>query len=269
VRRLFADARPDLVVHLAGLIGGVLANQERPADFIYQNLQITTTVMHEAWRAGVAKFLTLVSGCSYPAAAPSPLREETLWDGYPHPGDAPYALAKRMAVAQAQAYRRQHGFPAILLLAGNLYGPHDNFSLRESHVVAATLRKVHEAKLRGDAEIVAWGSGRPRRDFVYVGDACQAMLRALETYDGDELVNVSSGVPTSIAELVESVVEVVGFDGRVVWDASKPDGQAERVYSTDRLRQQLGFECRTSLREGLAATYAWFDPNYDRGAIRL
>ena len=269
VRRMFEDTRPQVVVHLAGLVGGVLANQERPADFLYQNLLMTTLVTHEAQRAGVEKFLTLTSGCTYPASAASPLREDTMWDGYPHGGDAPYALAKRMAVAQAQAYRRQHGFRAIVLLPGNLYGPHDNFELHGSHVAAALLRKVHEAKLRGDAEIVAWGSGRPRRDFVYVGDACQAIAEALATYDAPEVVNVSSGIPTSIAELVEAVVDIVGFRGRVVWDASKPDGQLERVYSTERLHDRLGFRCETSLRAGLAATYDWFATNYDAGTIRL
>ena len=269
VRQMMADVAPDAVVHLAGLVGGVLANEQRPADFYYQNLAMTTHVMHEAWRSGAGKFLTLIGGCSYPAGSPSPLSEDDLWAGYPYPGDAPYALAKRVAVVQAQAYRRQHGFNAVVLLPGNLYGPHDNFELGGSHVVPALVRKVHEAKIGRAPNVVAWGTGRPRRDFVYVGDACRAIAHALAAYDADDVVNISSGVATSIRELVDTVVEVVGYDGAVVWDSAKPDGTFEKVFSTARMREVLGVDCPTSLKDGTRLTYEWFAPRYSQGAVRL
>src|SRR5512139_3889292 len=172
VRRLLAQVRPDVVLHLAGLVGGILANMRFPADYLYQNLLMGTLVLQESWKAGVQKYVTLIGGCSYPATAPSPIAEKNLWDGYPQPESAPYALAKRMAVVAAEAYRRQHGFDAIVLAPGNLYGPHDNFDLEASHVIPALIRKFWEARRDGQPEVTAWGTGRPLRDFVYVEDAC-------------------------------------------------------------------------------------------------
>ena len=258
VRRLLADTRPDLVFQVAGLVGGILVNKRAPATYCHQNLLMGAFMLHESWRAGVAKYVTLIGGCSYPGTAPSPIAETELWNGYPQGESAAYSLAKRMAVVEAQAYRKEHGFNAIVLLPGNVYGPHDNFDLEASHVIPALIRKFWDAQREGRPEVVAWGSGRPVRDFVYVKDACQGIVRAAEVYDGAETINISSGVGTSIKELVETVAEMVGYEGRVVWDASKPDGQMDKRFDVTRMKEWLGFECRTSLRDGLGETIAWF-----------
>jgi GDP-L-fucose synthase len=184
--------------------------------------------------------------------------ETDLWNGYPQPESAAYSLAKRMAVVEAQAYRQEHGFNAIVLVPGNVYGPHDNFDLQASHVIPALIRKFFEARDEGRAEVTAWGTGTPIRDFVYARDACEAIVRAAERYDGPEIINLSSGVGTSIRELVDTVAEIVGYEGRIVWDASKPDGQMDKRFDVRRMKDWLGYECRTSLREGLAETIAWF-----------
>lgn len=269
VRRLLTETRPDFVFHLAALSGGILANRDYPADFCYQNLLMNTMVAHEAWRARAGKFVTLIGGCSYPAHAQNPIREADLWNGYPQEESAPYSLAKRMSVVMADAYRRQHGFDAVVLVPGNLYGPHDNFDLQHAHVIPATIRKFFEAKKRGDADIVAWGTGAPVRDFIYVRDACEAILLAAERYSGADIVNLSSGVPTTIRELVETVAELTGFEGKVRWDSSKPDGQMLKGFDVTRMREQLGYQCPTSLREGLANTIAWFEQHYDRARLAV
>lgn len=262
VRRLLADARPHVVLHLAGLVGGILANKNFPADYCYQNLLMGTHVLHESWAAGVEKYVTLIGGCSYPATAPSPIREEELWNGYPQPESAPYSLAKRMAVVQSNAYRQQYGFNAVVLVPGNLYGPHDNFDLENSHVIPALIRKFHEARLANQEEVVAWGSGKPVRDFIYIQDACEAILTGAEKYDGADIINISSGVETTIRELVETVAELAGYEGRIRWDTSKPDGQMLKGFDVTRMRDWLGFNCHTSLREGLRQTMIWFDEHY-------
>ena len=269
VRRLFAETKPEVVFHLAGLVGGIGANRDRPAEFNYQNLMIGTMALHEAWRAGVKKFITLMGGCSYPAKAPSPIRETELFNGYPQMESAPYSLAKAMSAVQAQAYRQQYGFNAIVLVPGNLYGPHDNFDLNNSHVIPALIRKYTEARTSGAREVVAWGSGRPVRDFVYVKDACEAILLAAENYDGADLINISSGHPVTIRELTETIADLVGFEGRVVWDTSKPDGQMEKGFDVTRMKQSLGFECSTSLREGLRQTIAWFSANLQTARLQV
>jgi GDP-L-fucose synthase len=262
VRRLMAEARPHIVIHLAGLVGGILANRERPAEFCYENLLMGTVVLHESWRAGAAKYVTLIGGCSYPATAANPIAEEALWDGYPQPESAPYALAKRMSVVQAEAYRREHGFDAIALVPGNVYGPHDNFDLGNSHVIPALIRRFHEAKAEGAREVVVWGTGAPVRDFVYVADVCEAIRVATGIYSGSETINISSGVPTTIKELVELVARTTGYEGSVRWDPSKPNGQMLKAFKVTRMQDQLRYQCRTSLGEGLAKTAAWFEANY-------
>jgi GDP-L-fucose synthase len=267
VRRLFADTRPDLVFHLAGLIGGILANKERPADFCYLNLLMGTMMIHEAWRAGVRKYITLMGGCSYPAQAPSPIAETALWNGYPQEESAPYSLAKAMGAVLADSYRRQHDFNAVVLVPGNLYGPHDNFDLRNSHVIPALIRKYHEARQSGQDEVVAWGTGRPVRDFIYVEDACGAILRAAEVYDSSEIINLSSGVPTTVKELVETIAELTGFRGRVRWDRTKPDGQMQKGFDVMRMHERLEYHCPTSLREGLSKTIAWFETHVDSARL--
>jgi GDP-L-fucose synthase len=261
VRRLLAETRPHIVFHFAGLVGGILANKERPADYCHDNLLMGDLMLHESWRAGVAKYVTVIGGCSYPAAAASPIPETALWDGYPQPESAAYSLAKRMAVVLANAYRQQHGFNATVLVPGNVYGPHDNFDLRASHVIPALIRKFWEATTEGRPEVTAWGSGRPVRDFVYVRDACEAIVRAALTYDRGDIINISSGVPTTIRDLVETVAEMVGYRGRVTWDSTKPDGQMVKVFDVTRMREWLGFECPTDLRRGLQETIAWFREN--------
>jgi GDP-L-fucose synthase len=258
VRRMFQDHRPDVVLHLAGLIGGIGANRERPADFCYQNLLMGTLMLHESWRAGAKKYLTLIGGCSYPAHAPSPIKETELFNGMPQPESAPYSLSKAMSVIQAQSYRRQHGFDAVVLVPGNLYGPHDNFDLNNSHVIPALIRKFLEAKAAGQPQVVAWGSGRPTRDFVYVADVCEILIHAAANYSGSDIINLSSGNVVTIKELTETVAKLTGYQGRVVWDTSKPDGQLYKGFDVSRMKQILGKECRTTLREGLQKTIEWY-----------
>jgi GDP-L-fucose synthase len=267
VRRMLERFKPEVVLHLAGLVGGIGANRERPADFNYENLIMGTMMLHECWRAGVKKYVTLLGGCSYPAAAPNPIKETTLFQGYPQAESAPYSLAKAIGVVQASAYRAQHGFNAISLVPGNLYGPFDNFDLRSSHVIPALIRKFLVAKETGAPEVVAWGSGKPVRDFVYVTDACEAILLAAENYDGADIVNISSGAGVTIKELTGTIAELAGYRGRVVWDTTKPDGQMLKEFDVTRMRQLLGYECRTSLRDGLRRTIDWLLAN--RGAIRM
>jgi len=269
VRALFSDVRPDVVIHLAGLVGGILANKQRPAEFFYDNIMMGTMVLHEAWVYGVSKYLTCIGGCSYPATAPSPIQENSLWNGYPQQESAAYALAKAMSVEQAQAYRRQHGFNAVVLVPGNVYGPHDNFDLNNSHVIPALIRKYYEAKLEGKSEVVIWGSGRPIRDFVYVEDVAAAIVRALEHYDSDDIVNISSGTGTSIRELAAMISELLGYKGSVVWDWTKPDGQLDKTFDVTRMKTLFGFECTTSLRDGLNRTIQWFAKHYGTNEIRL
>jgi len=258
VRRLFQDHRPDVVIHLAGLIGGIGANRARPADFCYENLLMGAVMLHESWRAGVRKYITLIGGCSYPAHAPSPIKETELFNGMPQTESAPYSLAKAMSVIQAQSYRRQHGFDAIVLVPGNLYGPHDNFDLNNSHVIPALIRKFLEAKAAGQPEVVAWGSGRPTRDFVYITDVCEIILHAAAHYSGDDIINLSSGRVVTIKELTETIAELTGYPGKVIWDTSKPDGQLYKGFDVSRMKATLGCECRTSLRDGLRKTIEWF-----------
>jgi len=268
VRRLLTLARPDVVIHLAGLVGGILANDRLPADFYYQNLIMGTLMLEEAWRAGARKYVTLIGGCSYPATAPSPIAEDRLWDGYPQRESAPYSLAKRMAAVGAEAYRRQHGFDAIVLVPGNLYGPHDNFDLESSHVIPALIRKFWEARRDGVQEVTAWGTGRPLRDFVYVEDACRGVLRATESYSSPEIVNISSGTRVAIRDLVETIAGLVGYEGRIVWDAGKPDGQLDKGFDVTRMKAWLRHECETPLVEGLRKTLGWFEANYAHARLK-
>lgn len=262
VRKMFADHRPEVVFHLAGLVGGILANKNFPADYNYQNLMMGTMMLHEARQAGVEKYITLMGGCSYPAHAQNPIKETALWNGYPQGESAPYSLAKAMSAVQAQAYRQQFGFNAIVLVPGNLYGPHDNFDLQNSHVIPALIRKYHEVSQTGQTEITAWGSGRPIRDFIYVEDACEAIVKAAEIYDAGEIINISSGVQTTIKELVETIAAIVGFTGTITWDTTKPDGQMLKGFDVTRMREWLKFECKIALSEGIKKTFAWYAANH-------
>jgi GDP-L-fucose synthase len=267
VRRMLGDHKTDLVFHLAARAGGALANREHPAEFCYANLMMGTTMIEESRRAGVRKFVTLIGACSYPEFAPSPIRETELFNAPPHQESAPYSLAKAMSAVLARSYRRQHGFNAIVLVPGNIYGPHDNFDLNNSHVIPALIRKFIDARDAGEPNVVAWGSGRPTRDFVYVEDVCRAIVIAMQNYDDGDLINLSSGRTITIRELTETVAGLVGFRGKVTWDSSKPEGQLHKVVDVTRMKELLGCECSTPLREGLRKTIEWFMAN--RSEARL
>jgi GDP-L-fucose synthase len=266
VCRMFADLRPEVVFHLAAYVGGILANRDKPADFCYRNLVIGTHVLHEAHASGVKKYITLMGGCSYPATAPSPISEDQLWCGYPQPESAPYSLAKAMSHELAKAYRRQYGFDAIVLVPGNIYGPHDNFDLQGSHVIPALIRKFVEAREAGDAVVTAWGTGTPKRDFIYISDVCTAIVKAAQIYSGSDLINISSGNRVTIRELVEAVAELTSYQGEVVWDSTKPDGQMDKGFDVRRMRKILDFTPMVTLRDGLQKTTDWFLGN--RGNLR-
>ncbi len=268
VRRMFAEHRPDWVVALAGYVGGIGANLAYPADFFYRNLVIQTLTIHEAWKAGAKKLLTVMGGCSYPATASSPISEDQMWEGLPAFESTPYSVAKKMALIQSEAYRRQYGFNSIVLIPGNVYGEWDNFEVENSHVVPATIRKFFEAARDGSPEVEMWGSGKPTRDFVYAGDIAELFPYFLEKYDTSETINLSTSRSTSIRELAETVKELTGYRGRIAWNTSKPDGKIFKIFDNRRLKE-LGLDCPTPLRKGLERTVRWFAENYDRGTVRL
>jgi GDP-L-fucose synthase len=258
VRRLLTDARPDLVIHLAAKVGGIGVNRSHPADFFYDNLMMGTQLMHESWRAGVEKFVAIGTVCAYPKHTPVPFREDELWNGYPEETNAPYGLAKKMLLVQAQAYRQQYAFNAIYLLPVNLYGPGDNFDPASSHVIPALIRKIVEAKESGHHVVEVWGTGRATREFLYVEDAADGIVLAAERYDGAEPVNLGSGMEISIRELAELIARTVGYDGRLVFDATKPDGQPRRSLDTRRAEDWFGFRAATPFEEGLGRTVDWY-----------
>jgi len=255
---LLDDARPDVIIHLAAVVGGIGANREHPAEFFYENLMMGVQLLHEAWKAGVKKFVSIGTVCAYPKYTPVPFKEDDLWIGYPEETNAPYGLAKKMLLVQGQAYREQYGFNSIYLLPTNLYGPRDNFDPATSHVIPALIRKFIEAKERWDDRIVAWGTGSLTREFLYVEDAARGIALATEHYNSPEPVNLGSGMEISIKDLTELIAELVGFEGEVVWDTTKPDGQPRRSLDTSRAREAFGFEATTSFREGLERTIEWY-----------
>jgi GDP-L-fucose synthase len=258
IQRMYNDARPDLVVHLAALAGGIGANRARPADFFYINLMMGVQLMHEAWKRGVEKFVAIGTVCAYPKFTPVPFREEELWNGYPEETNAPYGLAKKMLLVQAQAYREQYGFNAIYLLPVNLYGPRDNFDLQTSHVIPALIRKTIEAQQKGDREVVLWGDGSPTREFLYAGDAADGILTAAERYNGGEPVNLGSGQEISIKTLAELIARLTGYQGQLVWDTSQPNGQPRRALDTSRAADYFGWRASVPFEEGLRQTIAWY-----------
>ena len=257
VAEFFAHQRPQYVLLAAARVGGILANNTYPADFLRQNLAIQTNVIDSAWRSGVRKLLFLGSSCIYPRLAPQPMREECLLTGLLEPTNEPYAIAKIAGLKMCQAYRRQYGFDAICAMPTNLYGPGDNFSAADSHVLPALLRRFHEAKEGGAAEVMIWGSGRPRREFLYVDDLADACLFLMERYEDERPINVGWGRDQTIAELADTVARVVGFSGSTRYDASKPDGTPRKLLETSRLTE-LGWTPRTELAAGIRATYEWF-----------
>lgn len=255
---LLSDHRPDIIIHLAAVVGGIGANRARPAEFFYDNMLMGTHLLHEAWQSGVEKFVTIGTVCAYPKFTPVPFKEEDLWIGYPEETNAPYGLAKKMLLVQGEAYRQQYGFNAIYLMPTNLYGPNDNFDLETSHVIPALIRKCAEAKARGDEKIIAWGTGSPTREFLYVEDAADGILMATERYNDPAPVNLGSGMEISIKQLVELIAKYVGFTGEIVWDADKPDGQPRRSLDTSRAENTFGFKANTTFEAGLKKTVEWF-----------
>ena len=258
IRRMLQDARPDIVIHLAAKVGGIGANREHPAEFFYDNLMMGVPLLHESWKAGVQKFVALGTICCYPKFTPVPFREETLWDGYPEETNAPYGMAKKMLLVQSRAYREQYGFNSIFLMPVNLYGPRDNFDPQSSHVIPALIKKCVEAKAAGAEHIVAWGDGSPTREFLYVEDAAEGILLATERYDESEPVNLGSSFEISIKELVETVARLTGFEGKILWDTSQPNGQPRRKLDTSRAKAWLGFEAHTPFEEGMRQTIDWY-----------
>ena len=258
IDRMLEDGKPDIVIHAAALAGGIGANRARPADFFYSNLMMGVPLMHAAWERGVKKFVALGTICSYPKFAPTPFREEDLWDGYPEETNAPYGLAKKMLLVQAQAYREQYGFNAIFLLPVNLYGPRDNFDLETSHVIPALIRKFIEAKERGDEQVELWGDGSPTREFLYVEDAAEGIVLAAECYNGSEPVNLGSGREISIKDLAETIAMLAGYEGEFIWNTDKPNGQPRRLLDVARAKKHFGFRASTSFEDGLRKTVDWF-----------
>ena len=258
IARMLADAKPDIIIHLAAHVGGIGANLARPAEFFYDNLMMGVQLMHQAWQRGVEKVVALGTICAYPKYTPIPFKEENLWDGYPEETNAPYGLAKKMLLVQSQAYRQQYGFNSIFLLPVNLYGPGDNFDLASSHVIPALIRKCVEAKEQGADEIVAWGDGSPTREFIYVEDAAEGIALATQRYNGAEPVNIGSSFEISIKDLTELIARLTGFEGAIRWDTSKPNGQPRRKLDTSRAREYFGFSAKTDFEEGLRRTIAWY-----------
>jgi GDP-L-fucose synthase len=258
VRQLYEMARPDVVIHLAARVGGIGANRAHPAGFFYDNLMMGALLMEHARRQRVEKFVSVGTVCCYPKHTPVPFREESLWDGYPEETNAPYGMAKKMLLVQGQAYREEYGLNAIYLLPVNLYGPGDNFDPATSHVIPALIRRCIEARQARQSEIVVWGTGKATREFLYVEDAAEALTLATQRYDGAEPVNIGAGFEIAIVELVERIIALTGYTGRVVWDGSKPDGQPRRCLDTSRAERAFGFRAKTAFAEGLERTVRWY-----------
>jgi len=266
INRMLADAKADLIIHLAAQVGGIGANLEHPAEFFYNNLMMGVQLMHRAWETGVGKFVAIGTICAYPKFTPVPFKEENLWDGYPEETNAPYGLAKKMLLVQAQSYRQQYGYNALFLLPVNLYGPGDNFNTQSSHVIPAIIRKCIEAQEAGLDEIVVWGDGSPTREFLYVEDAAEGILLASEKYNESDPVNLGAGSEISIKDLVKMIVNKTGFTGKLVWDTTKPNGQPRRKLDTARAYQRFGFKAQMSFEEGMSHTIKWFRENRERNS---
>ena len=261
IDRMLRDSKPDLIIHLAAQVGGIGANRKYPAEFFYNNLMMGVQLLHKAWETGVEKFVAIGTICAYPKFTPVPFKEEYLWEGYPEETNAPYGLAKKMLLVQAQAYRQQYGYNALFLLPVNLYGPGDNFDPASSHVIPALIRKCVDAKQEGLDEIIVWGDGSPTREFLYVDDAAEGILLASEKYNDSEPVNLGAGREISIKDLVELIAEKTGFEGRLVWDTSKPNGQPRRMLDTSRANERFGFRAQVPFEEGLQNTIDWYIHN--------
>lgn len=267
-QRVIREYRPGFVIHLAAVVGGIGANRENPGRFFYENLVMGVELMEQSRLQGVGKFVAVGTVCAYPKFTPVPFREDDLWNGYPEETNAPYGLAKKMLLVQAQAYRQQYGFNAIYLLPVNLYGPRDSFDPSRSHVIPALIKKCLDAVEEGRDEIEVWGTGRASREFLYVADCARAIVLAMERYDGTEPVNVGAGREITIKDLVGLIADLTGFRGRIVWDSTKPDGQPRRCLDTSRAERELGFRAETDFAEGLRRTIDWYREQRQRHAGR-
>ena len=258
VRRMYEDAKPDVVIHLAAKVGGIGFNQENPASLFYDNIMMGVQLIHEGHLRKIDKFVALGTICAYPKFTPVPFKEDDIWNGYPEETNAPYGLAKKMMLVQSQAYRQQYGFNSIFILPVNLYGPGDNFDPQSSHVIPALIKKCVDAVSAKEREIVVWGTGKATREFFYVEDAAEAITLAMEKYNRSDPVNIGAGFEISIRDLVGLIVELTGFKGKVTWDETKPDGQPRRMLDTTRAYHEFGFKARTDFRTGLAKTIEWY-----------
>ena len=261
ITHMLQDYPADMIIHLAALAGGIGANRARPAEFFYDNLMMGVPLLHKAWEQNVEKFVAVGTVCSYPKFTSLPFREENLWDGYPEETNAPYGLAKKMLLVQSQSYRQQYGFNSIYLMPVNLFGPRDNFDLETSHVIPALIRKAIEASERGDQEMLVWGDGSPTREFLYVEDAADGIVTAAEKYNGDQPVNLGSGFEISIKDLVEMIVKMTGFEGQLVWQTDKPNGQPRRGLDVSRAKDYFGWSAQVPFEEGIRRTIEWYRNN--------
>src|SRR5512138_2240902 len=264
VRALYRDARPTLVLHLAARVGGIGANRENPGRFFYENLMMGVQLIEVGRQVGLRKLVALGTICAYPKHCPVPFKEEDLWNGYPEETNAPYGLAKKMLLVQSDAYRRQYGLDSVVLFPVNLYGPRDNFDLRTSHVIPALIRKCVEARERGDRQIVAWGTGAASREFLHARDAAEGIVAACEKYGKSEAVNLGAGFEIKIKDLVPLIARLCRFEGELVWDTSKPDGQPRRMLDTSKALREFGWKARIGFEEGLRETVEWFEENREK-----
>ena len=261
ILRLLDDSQPELIIHLAAVVGGIGHNQKNPARFFYENLMLGTQLLEQSRVRGIKKFVAVGTVCAYPKFTPVPFKEADLWNGYPEETNAPYGLAKKMMLVQSQAYRQQYGFNSIFLLPANLYGPGDKFDMETSHVIPALIRKCIEARRKGFDSIEVWGSGTASREFLYVADCAEGIVKAASLYNNGEPVNLGNGQEITIKHLVETIARLTNFHGQIRWDSSRPDGQPRRQLDTTRAREQFGFEAQTTLEDGLKQTINWYEEN--------
>jgi len=258
IKKMYRDAKADVVIHLAAVVGGIGANRENPGSFFYDNLIMGIQLMEQARLTSIEKFVALGTICAYPKFTPVPFKEENLWNGYPEETNAPYGLAKKMLLVQSQAYRQQYGFNSIFLLPVNLYGPGDNFNPKSSHVIPALIKKFNDAKINNQGEVIVWGTGKATREFLYVEDCAEAVVLATEKYDKPDPVNIGAGFEISIRDLAYKIKEIISFEGKIVWDSAKPDGQPRRCLDTSKAYDEFGFKAKVSFDEGLKKTIDWY-----------
>jgi len=262
IKRMYDTMKPDIVIHLAAIVGGIGANREHPGKFFYDNLMMGVQLIEQGRLRGIEKFVAIGTVCAYPKFTPVPFKEDDIWNGYPEETNAPYGLAKKMLLVQSQAYRAEYGFNSIFLLPVNLYGPGDNFNPQSSHVIPALMKKCVDAVRAGDDYIECWGTGSVSREFIYAADAAEGILLATEFYNGSEPVNIGAGFEITIKDLVEKIVRLTGFKGRIRWDSSKPDGQPRRYLDTSKAKKLFGFEAKTDFDTGLEQTIEWYKKKF-------